>query len=140
MCFGNLFGGRRRHRSNAAPENTSQPTPSLANVPQVSVDNVRTVKSSKSIKSSNAAAAAAAASQGTFNVAPSVNATPSEARKSAVAGSGGEIPASASMVPNTSGPAGGSSAGISNVRSIKRNSWWGYFGMNKKKNSSIGSL
>ncbi|KAH8356138.1 uncharacterized protein LOC110184352 [Drosophila serrata] len=147
MCFGKFFGGSRRHRANAAPQGASV-RPSLANVPQMSVENVRKVKSSKSIKSSNAAAAAAAASHGTFNVgnqlAPSVNTMASEARKSVAAGPGGgatsDIPASGSMVPNTSGPAGGSAGGISNGRSAKRSSWWGYLGMNKKKNSSIGSL
>ncbi|KAH8237627.1 hypothetical protein KR038_003341 [Drosophila bunnanda] len=144
MCFGKFFGGNRRRRANAAPQGASV-RPSLANVPQMSVDNVRKVKSSKSIKSGNAAAAA---SQATFNVgnqlAPSVNTMTSEARKSVAGGPGGgaasDIPVSISMVPNTSVPAGGSAGGISTGRSVKRSSWWGYFGMNKKKNSSIGSL
>ncbi|KAH8287486.1 hypothetical protein KR054_008766 [Drosophila jambulina] len=142
MCFGKFFSSSRGQRSNAGPEAAGSVRPSLANVPQLSVDNVPAVKSSKSMKS---AKAAAAASHGTFNVsnqlAPSVNTMASEARKSGLGGATTtDIPASVSGVPNAGGPASGSAGTISNQRSGRRTSWWGYFGMSKKKNSSIESL
>ncbi|XP_017017969.1 uncharacterized protein [Drosophila kikkawai] len=152
MCFNfKLFGGRRR-RAIAANGGIS-PRPSLANGPQVSIDTVHTVKSSKSAKSVRLGKASAGIRPAAVIVGKkmghSANLLGLEKRQHTAAESGGGATSSSTTAPAaiTAVASVGSSAGPAavsevndNGNSIKRSSWWGFFGMGKKKRNSNQSI
>ncbi|KAH8287487.1 hypothetical protein KR054_008767 [Drosophila jambulina] len=145
MCFRflNKIFGSNRHRANAANDETS-PRPSLANVRQVSIDTVLTVRSAKSVKSGKATVG----NPGTVVVHVGKKMTHSatsmvvEGRQSVAGGSGGGAISSNVTDTDTDTASAGAAAVVAvsgagdNGSPGKRSSWWGFFGMGRKKSRS----